>query len=120
MQALYAADFHNQSWGDQDFNFSEETLAKMEEIMAVKDDYNQIIAQYAPERTIAEMSKVDLAILRLIIHEQKHKDTPPKVLINEAVELAKEFGAEDEYSFVNGVLRTISETVREKPCDFSE
>ena len=107
MQALYAADFQNQSWVDQDFDFSEETLKKTAEIVKSQEEYDQLIVKYAPERSIKEMSRIDLAILRLIIHENKHKDTPPKVLINEAVELAKEFGSESAFGFVNAVLEKI-------------
>jgi N utilization substance protein B len=47
---------------------------------------------------------VDLAILRLIVWEAHHKNTPKKVLIDEAVELAKEFGSDSSPRFVNGVL----------------
>lgn len=62
------------------------------------------IAASATERPLAEINKVDLAILRLIVFESEQKQTPPKVLINEAVELAKQFGSENSSKFVNGVL----------------
>lgn len=67
-------------------------------------EFDQRIITVAPERPLAEVNKVDLAILRLILFEAKHKDTPKKVLINEAVELAKELGTESSPKFVNGVL----------------
>ena len=51
------------------------------------------------------MSKMDLAILRLAIYEIKYEESiPDKVSINEAVELAKQYGTDDSASFVNGVL----------------
>lgn len=62
------------------------------------------IAEAAPERPLREVNKIDLAILRLIVFESKHTMTPKKVLVNEAVELAKEFGSEGSSKFVNGAL----------------
>ncbi len=62
------------------------------------------IQQFAPERPLAGINQVDLAILRLIVWEASYKKTPKKVLIDEAVELAKEFGSESSPRFVNGVL----------------
>lgn len=56
---------------------------------------------------VDKLNRIDLAILRLAIYEMENEDTPPKVVIDEAVELAKEFGAEASPSFVNGVLGTI-------------
>jgi len=56
---------------------------------------------------VDKLNKIDLAILRLAIYELERKKTPPKVIIDEAVELAKEFGGENSPSFINGVLGTI-------------
>ena len=56
---------------------------------------------------IDKINKIDLAILRLAVYELETTQTPPKVIIDEAVELAKEFGGEASPSFVNGVLGTI-------------
>ncbi len=58
--------------------------------------------------TIARIFKIDLAILRLAIYEIIYTDTPYKVAINEAVELAKKYGNDESYTFVNGVLREIA------------
>lgn len=65
------------------------------------------ISKAAPTWPIEKLNKIDLAILRLAIYELENEDTPPKVIIDEAVELAKEFGSESSSSFVNGVLGTI-------------
>ena len=65
------------------------------------------IKQAAPERPLEEINKVDLSILRLIVHESDTKKTPKKVLLNEAIELAKYFSAENSPGFVNGVLAKI-------------
>lgn len=61
----------------------------------------------APQWPLDKLSKVDLSILRLATYELLFSDTPPKVVIDEAVELAKEFGGESSPSFVNGVLGDI-------------
>lgn len=65
------------------------------------------IRQAAPERPLTEINKVDLAILRLMVHESESKNTPKKVLLNEAIELAKYYSAENSPGFVNGVLAKI-------------
>lgn len=56
---------------------------------------------------IERISKIDLAILKLAIYEIKYTDTPFKVVINEAVELAKKYGEETSKNFVNGVLASV-------------
>jgi N utilization substance protein B len=61
----------------------------------------------APQWPIENLNRIDLAILRLAVYELENEDTPPKVVIDEAVELAKEYGSESSSSFVNGVLGTI-------------
>jgi N utilization substance protein B len=62
------------------------------------------LAAHAPERPLSEINQVDLAIMRLIVHEAQAGKTPKKVLIDEAIELAKEFGTDSSPKFVNGVL----------------
>lgn len=63
------------------------------------------IVEFAPKFPIDRLSKIDLAILRLAIYELMISPTEPsKVVINEAVELAKELGGEKSYTFINGVL----------------
>lgn len=56
---------------------------------------------------IQRISKIDLAILRLAIYEIKYKGIPYKVVINEAVELAKKYGEDTSKNFVNGILASI-------------
>lgn len=72
------------------------------------DAIDQIISAAAPEWPLGQISKIDLNVLRLAIFELLvQKEAPPKVAIDEAVELAKEFGGETSGSFVNGVLGTV-------------
>ncbi len=66
---------------------------------------DKIISDCAPEWTIDKINPVDLAILRLAVYELcLEVSEPPKVVIDEAVELAKEFGGETSPAFINGAL----------------
>ena len=68
-------------------------------------DLDNIIQSAAPEWPLNQINKIDLAILRLSIYELIiKKDAPMKVTVDEAVELAKQFGAESSPGFINGVL----------------
>lgn len=75
-------------------------------------DIDSLIKKSAPEWPPEKLNKIDLAILRLAIYEMKYEKTPPKVVIDEAVELAKEFGGESSSSFINGVLGTILKWIK--------
>ncbi|HET6622810.1 MAG TPA: transcription antitermination factor NusB [Candidatus Saccharimonadales bacterium] len=70
------------------------------------ESLDAIIQPLAPEWPIDQIAWVDRTILRMAVYELKHlaKLVPPKVVINEAVELAKAFGADNSSKFVNGVL----------------
>lgn len=71
-------------------------------------EIDQTIEKSAPEWPIEQITIVDRNILRIGIYELKiSKDIPPKVAINEAIELAKKFGGEASGKFVNGVLGSI-------------
>ena len=76
-------------------------------ILTQKDKLDKLISDAAPQWPIDKLNKMDLAVLRLAVYELENDDTPPKVIIDEAVELAKEFGSESSSSFINGVLGTI-------------
>ena len=77
---------------------------------------NQIIAKAAPEWPLEQIAVVDRNVLRLGIYELlfgNYKEVPPKVAINESIELAKTFGGESSGKFVNGVLGTIYREIGE-------
>ena len=79
-----------------------------QEVLAQKEKIDQIIVQNAPEWPLEQINKVDLAVLRLAIFELLIKPVePPKVVIDEAVELGKKYGSEKSSSFINGVLGTV-------------
>lgn len=80
------------------------------------EQLNSLIGKYAPEWPVDQLAIVDRNILRLALFEMGSQgtDTPPKVVINEAVELAKAFGSDSSPRFVNGVLGSALEEVRGK------
>lgn len=86
------------------------------------DKIDKIISEAAPEWPVDQIAKIDLEILRLAIFELYiARNVPPKVSIDEAVEIAKEFGGENSSKFINGVLGTVVKermpevTSKEKP-----
>lgn len=81
---------------------------KSKKILSKKDEIDSLIKKYASRFPLKEIAKVDLAILRWAIYEVLFdKKLPYKVVIDEAVELAKELSSENSYSFVNGVLGSL-------------
>jgi len=75
-------------------------------------DIDKIIKTYAPEWPINQISPIDRNILRIAIFELIYNDsTPYKVVINEAIELAKNFGSNNSSKFINGVLGTVFENL---------
>lgn len=97
VEDLFKVDFHNQPI----------TLASTEVMKKVKL-LDKNIQFAAPEFPIDKINKVDLAILRLATYELLvAKKEPPKVIIDEAIELAKEYGGESSPSFINGALGKI-------------
>ncbi len=80
-----------------------------------------IIVKTAPEWPIEQITLVDRSVLRLGIYELMFlKDVPPKVAINEAVELAKSFGGESSGKFLNGVLGTLYKQMSPEGNDTEE
>ena len=68
--------------------------------------FDDIITKCAPEWPINQINRIDLAILRQSLYELLFTEIPYKVVIDEAVELAKEYGSESSAKFINGVLGT--------------
>ncbi len=88
-----------------------ELIAQVTEHKAAADMIlADVIENFAPER----IDPVDRAILRLAVYELKHTETPSKVILNEAVEIAKRFGTNDSSRFVNGVLDKIASQSADK------
>lgn len=73
-----------------------------------RDELDALIERYAPEWPVEQIAIVDRNVLRISIYEiTMREDTPTKVAINEAVELAKQFGSDSSGRFVNGVLGSL-------------
>jgi transcription antitermination protein NusB len=96
MQEIFAWDFKKEN------NLTESTAI---EISKKLNDIDKLIEQAAPSWPIEKINKIDLAILRQAVFELIYtKDAPPKVIVDEAVELAKEYGSESSPAFINGAL----------------
>ncbi|MBQ2706116.1 MAG: transcription antitermination factor NusB [Agathobacter sp.] len=114
---LFRVEFHEETEMSEQFDlFGEEVENITEEDTAyINHKCNDIISKIAEIDTAinesttgwktTRMSKVDLSIIRLAVYEMKfEEDIPAKVSINEAVELAKKYGADESAAFINGVL----------------
>lgn len=124
LQTLYEEEFRVDS-GDTDFVLSEVLTRNIERYKDMVDDVDFItqlangvsaaaksldetLQPVAPEWPIDQIARMDRMVLRMGLYELQHsKDVPPKVVINEAVELAKAFGGENSSKFINGVLGTL-------------
>lgn len=123
MQTLFEWDFHrknNNLLDDLIEKNIKEFAAGVENVKLVDplvrgtaekvSDIDTLIEKCAPDWPIEQIANVDRSILRLGIYELlfgQYDQVPPKVAINEAIELAKTFGGESSSKFVNGVLGTI-------------
>ncbi len=122
MQSLYEWDFYDKvkdliailernidefAPGIEDNEFIYQLLTGIIKNMPAID---KIIEKAAPEWPIQQISIVDRNVLRIGLYELLYEDrteVPPKVAINEAIELAKSFGGENSGKFINGVLGTV-------------
>lgn len=123
MQTLYEYDFRNSAGESVEIApILERNLTEFEDaiddkefvhdvvsgVMSHAKEIDAIITPAAPEWPVDQIAKIDKIVLRIGVYELLiKKEVPPKVAINEAVELAKGFGGENSSKFVNGVLGTI-------------
>jgi len=77
-------------------------------VVLYRNQLDSIIARYAPDWPVDQIAVIDRNILRMALWETGQEDTPMKVAINEAVELAKEYGSDASPRFINGVLGAAS------------
>lgn len=124
LQTLFEQDFREAGSGDTSFDLDAVLARNIARYDTTIDDkafverlvhgvtervaeLDTILQPIAPEWPIAQINRMDRVVLRLSLYELLHEaDVPPKVVINEAVELAKAFGSENSSKFVNGVLGT--------------
>ncbi|WWP00537.1 MAG: transcription antitermination factor NusB [Candidatus Dasytiphilus stammeri] len=102
---------------EQNLNFKEVDQIYFNELIGgVTDNYialDNLMQPCLMTRRINEIGNIEKAILRISIYElSKRQDIPYKVVINEGIELAKIFGAEDSHKFVNGVLNNAAKKIR--------
>ncbi|CFQ31872.1 MULTISPECIES: transcription antitermination factor NusB [Yersinia] len=124
VQALYSWQLSKNDIADVELQFLSEQdvkdvdIAYFRELLSgVAVNAASLDALMAPvlSRQLEELGQVERAVLRIALFElSKREDVPYKVAINEAIELAKTFGAEDSHKFVNGVLDKLAPTVRKK------
>ena len=74
---------------------------------------DELISRYSKDWVIERIARVDLSILRVAIFEMlfRGKDVPTGAAINEAVELAKRYGGERSYAFINGILGSVAKEI---------
>jgi len=99
--------------GLEDSNFVKQII---EGVIKHLDQIDKIIEKSAPEWPIEQITIIDRNVLRIGLFELlfgNHKEVPPKVAINEAIELAKTFGGESSGRFINGVLGTVYREIGE-------
>lgn len=89
----------------------QDSFPEVEDVLANRSKIDTMIEASAPSWPIDKINRIDLSILRYAIWEIGEGITPPKVVIDEAVELAKEFGSETSPGFVNGVLGTVFQSL---------
>ena len=124
LQTLYEQDFRRDA-GDSDFDLEEVLERNIARYKAMVDDVDFIkrlvhgvtkiqkelddkLQPVAPEWPLDQIARMDHVILHIGLFElDNDDDVPPKVVINEAVELAKAFGGENSSKFINGVLGTL-------------
>jgi len=75
---------------------------------------DDLIRKHTENWRFERLAAIDRAILRLGMHELRVGDTPPKVVLNEAVELAKKFSSDESGPFVNGVLDAFRKSLNDK------
>lgn len=124
LQTLYELDFRREA-GDVDFDLEEVLARNISRYQKQLDDtdfiealvrgvakqektLDETLQPIAPEWPIDQIARMDRVVLRIGLYElTNNADIPPKVVINEAVELAKAFGGENSSKFINGVLGTV-------------
>jgi N utilization substance protein B len=120
LQVLYEVDMANHPPGEvfklrlEEFPLTEELTEFARQIifgiLPLTQELDQLIAKYAPDWPLDQIAAIDRNILRMALWEFAIQgETPIKVAINEAVELAKHYGSDSAPRFINGVLGALAE-----------
>ena len=89
-------------------------------VIQKRSSIDDLIQKYAPRWKVSDLASVDRSILEIGIFEILYTSTPAAIVINEAVEVAKEFGEDNSSKFVNGVLAKVEKENSEKREEISE
>jgi transcription antitermination protein NusB len=100
-----------------DFSVTAATLDHMRKLafgtLDARERLDDEISAVSKNWTLGRMGSIDRIVLRMATYELLESDTPTKVVLNEAVELAKKYGGDESSSFVNGVLDAVVRRVRQ-------
>ena len=118
---LFRVEFHSAEEMEEQMKLYEEQLEgcsekdtayildKFKGIVEKLDEIDVAIGEASKGWKVSRMAKVDLALIRLAVYEMRYEeDVPVKVAINEAIELAKQYGSDESSAFVNGVLAKLA------------
>lgn len=83
-------------------------LTLVQGVFSALDRIDDAISKASTNWSLDRMATIDRALLRIAVYELLESDTPPKVILNEAIELAKKYGTEQSGPFVNGILATVA------------
>jgi N utilization substance protein B len=92
---------------DEDKAYIDQIMAG---VKAHEPEIDELISRYSKDWAIERIARVDLSILRVAVYEMLYRgeDVPTGAAINEAVELAKRYGGEKSYAFINGILGSVA------------
>jgi N utilization substance protein B len=123
LQVLYQIDVTHREVGEA-LNLLWDNFASDEEatdfcerlvrgVVEHSDEINRLIEKYAEHWKISRMNQIDRNVLRIAVYELLYcNDIPPKVTMNEAIDIGKKFGSEESGAFINGVLDGIRQHLR--------
>ena len=119
MQILFQADFDREAdpseirkrfWEDHPADAETRAFADdlVEGATAHREEIDELLRRISEHWSVSRMSPVDRNLIRSAIYELLYKETPSRVVINEAIEIAKRYGTEESGAFVNGILDRVS------------
>jgi transcription antitermination protein NusB len=135
LQILFLRDVSKQPIADAMAAYDEILYSDEDKVRPQRDDFldslvkgvaehiaeiDRLISQHAAHWRIERMPAVDRNILRLAVHEMMAFDTPPVVVIDEALELARKFSGEESVQFVNGVLDAVHKEIAKPQVNADE
>lgn len=126
LQALYQVDIASadpidalsHAWKSEEAAPDKASLEFAEElvrgVVGRREEIDQLIERHSLHWRVERMSRVDRNVLRLAVYELlDHEEAPARVILNEAIELAKRYGSEESGAFINGILDKLAAALRE-------